>query len=70
MCNHRELTSSLQLIPWFRDLEPFQIDSLRQISSLRQVQPGDILFQEGDPEDYLYFVLEGKMAIEMTIPGE
>ncbi|HLE13136.1 MAG TPA: cyclic nucleotide-binding domain-containing protein [Anaerolineales bacterium] len=70
MGNHHELTSSLQLIPCFRDLEPFQIDRLQQISSLRYVQPGDILFQEGDPEDYLYFVLEGQMAIEMTVPGE
>jgi CRP/FNR family transcriptional regulator, cyclic AMP receptor protein len=70
MCTDRDLASSLQLIPWFRFLEPGQLEQLLQISKIRQLQPSEVLFEEGDPEDYLYFVLEGKMAIEMTVPGQ
>lgn len=69
MCQDRDLVSSLKLIPWFRDLEPEQFNRLLQISTVRAVKPSEVLFEEGEAEDYLYFVLDGKVAIEMTVPG-
>lgn len=69
MCKDRDLASSLQLIPWFRDLDPEQFNRLLQISTLRVAMPSEVLFEEGDAEDYLYFVLDGKVSIEMTVPG-
>jgi hypothetical protein len=67
MCNNRSLVSSLQQIPWFRELEPQQFDRLMQISALRTVQPSEILF-EGDLADY-DFVLDGKITIR-AVPGQ
>ncbi len=30
---------------------------------------GQVIFHEGDKEDYLYVVIEGRVAIEISIPG-
>jgi CRP-like cAMP-binding protein len=70
MCSDIELATSLHHIPWFRDLDAEQLDRLLRISTLRQVRPNELLFEEGELEDYLYFVLDGNLAIEMTVPGQ
>jgi CRP-like cAMP-binding protein len=69
MCNNRSLVSSFAANLVFA-FDPQQFDLPMQISALRTVQPSEILFSEGDLEDYLYFVLDGKIAIEMTVPGQ
>jgi len=64
-----EIQAALQTIPWFQELEPDHFDQLCGITSLRQVEPGEDLFREGDKEDFLYIVIEGRVAIEIFIPG-
>lgn len=65
----QEIRAALQTIPWFQELKPEHFDLLCGIASLREVEPGEILFREGDKEDYLYIVLEGRVAIEIFVPG-
>jgi len=63
------ISKTLQRIPWFIDLTPVQLESLAQIASLRHLDPGEVLFNEGDSEDGLYIMLEGLVQIEAHVPG-
>jgi len=64
-----ELISILQTIPWYQELDPKHFNKLVGISSLIEVEAKQDLFREGDPEDYLYIVVQGRVAIEIMIPG-
>lgn len=68
-CDPKELNAALQTIPWFQEIESKHFESLCGIACLRIVDPGEELFREGDKEDYLYIVLEGRIAIEIFVPG-
>ena len=39
------------------------------IAKIFKFEPGQVIFHEGDKEDYLYVVVEGRVAIEITVPG-
>jgi len=65
----QELIAALQTLPWFQEIEPRHFDSLCGIASLKEVNAGEELFREGDKEDYLYVVLEGRIAVEIFVPG-
>lgn len=65
----REIQAVLQTVPWFQELAPDHFIQMCEISSLREVQAGEELFREGDKEDNLYVVLEGRIAIEIFVPG-
>jgi len=69
MNSQEELIKVLQTIPWYQELESNHFDKLVGISSLVEVDAGQELFREGDPEDYLYVVVQGRVAIEMMVPG-
>ncbi len=68
-CDPKEIAAALQTIPWFQELDPQHFDSLCGITCLKKVEPGEELFREGDKEDFLYIVLEGRVAIEIYVPG-
>ena len=67
--DQNELLNSLQTIPWFQEISPEHFEKIAGISSLVEVDAKQELFREGDPEDYLYIVLQGRVAIEMFVPG-
>ena len=62
------LNNTLRRIPWFVDLSPAQIDCLASIATVRELGTGDLLFNEGDREDYLYILLEGQVMLEVEVP--
>lgn len=64
-----ELISVLQSIPWFQELEPGIFDKIAAICELTSYEAGQYLFKEGDREDYLYIMLEGRVALEIHVPG-
>ena len=70
MDQQQELIGALQTIPWFQELPPPLFDKIVSISSLVSYEAGQELFREGDKEANLYIVLEGRVAIEMYIPGQ
>ncbi|MCK7527490.1 MAG: cyclic nucleotide-binding domain-containing protein [Ignavibacteriales bacterium] len=37
---------------------------------MRHVRAGEVLFREGGAEDYLYIVVEGRVALDMFIPHQ
>jgi len=51
---------------FFRELEPMEAKALFSAGSVRAVRPGQILFEEGKPEDGLYFVLDGVFEVRVN----
>jgi CRP-like cAMP-binding protein len=68
MYMHADLTKTLRRIPWFTELSQNQIECLASIATLHEVDSGEILFREGDREDYLYLLLEGQVVLEVEVP--
>jgi len=66
-----ELISSRALgeIPLFADLSPNHLEILTTIATLRTAHDGEELFHEGDPQDDIYIVLEGRVALEIHVPN-
>jgi CRP-like cAMP-binding protein len=58
----------LQKIPWFQELKPEHVKRLASITEIRNVKAGDVLFREGDTEDYVYVVLDGRIALDLRVP--
>jgi CRP/FNR family cyclic AMP-dependent transcriptional regulator len=69
MDTRAELINLLQTIPWFQELEPDIFDKIAGICELTNYEAGHTLFREGDKEDYLYIVIEGRVALEIHVPG-
>ena len=69
MTTQKELVKALQAIPWFSLMTEAHFNNMVKIGKIFNFEPGQVIFHEGDKEDYLYVVLEGRVAIEMTIPG-
>jgi CRP-like cAMP-binding protein len=69
MSNEQELTDALCSIPWFQELESQHFEKMKEIASLREYESRQEIFKEGDKEDFMYIVLEGRVALEMFVPG-
>ena len=69
MTPEQELISALQTIPWFQGIESEHFDKLAGISSVIEVDAGVKLFQQGDKQDYLYIIIKGRVAVEISVPG-
>jgi CRP-like cAMP-binding protein len=65
----RTLVEEIQNIPWFSELTSFQSERLASIATIRQAQPGEELFREGDRTDFLYIILSGQILVENYIPS-
>jgi CRP-like cAMP-binding protein len=63
-----QVIAELQKIPWFRDMKPEHIRKITSISSIRKVKAGEVLFREGDREEFVYIVIEGRVALDMFVP--
>ncbi len=68
MNNQADLPKILHRIPWFMELEQQHLDQLAGIASLHELAPGDMLFKEGDREDFLFILLEGQVVLEIEVP--
>jgi len=69
MTSEQELVKALQAIPWFQVMTEEHFKKMVNIAKIVKYEPGQVIFREGDKEDYLYVVLEGRIAIEISVPG-
>jgi CRP/FNR family cyclic AMP-dependent transcriptional regulator len=69
MKSQQDLVKDLQAIPWFHVMTAEHFDKMVKIARVFKFEPGQVIFREGDKEDYLYVVLEGRVAIEISVPG-
>jgi CRP-like cAMP-binding protein len=63
-----ETVKELEKIPWFREIGHDHLKKIADIAHVRHVRAGEVLFREGDIEDYLYIVIEGRVALDIFIP--
>lgn len=68
MTEKKELVDALQVIPWFQELSEEHFERMASIAHLVNIDKDQTLFAEGDEEDYLYVVLEGRLGIEIYSP--
>lgn len=69
MTDNQALIDAEQSIPWFQELSPEHFNKLLSISTIKKFEAGQEIFREGDKEDNVYIVLEGRVAIELFVPG-
>ena len=69
MVKRTDLIQAIQNIPWFIDLKPTQVERLVTIAGIREVPQGELLFHEGDREDYMYIILEGQVSLQSYVPS-
>jgi len=67
--NQENLVNALQTIPLFQEMDSEHFEKFKEVASLVEVDAEQVLFREGDQEDYLYIVVQGRVAIEMQFPG-
>jgi CRP/FNR family transcriptional regulator len=60
---------ALRSVAAFRALAPEDRARLAEIASLRAYDKGDTLFTEGDPSDFLYTILAGRVKVIKAIPS-
>lgn len=68
MDGKQKLIDALQTIPWFQELSETHFKKMADISHIIEVAKDETLFSEGDKEDFLYVILEGRMAVEIYSP--
>jgi CRP-like cAMP-binding protein len=64
----RKLIERLRTVPWFQEISLEHFEAIAQFSRVIDLNKDEILFREGDKEDYIYVVLKGRVAIEVNSP--
>lgn len=64
----QDLPDTLRANPWFAALEPQLFEKMVSIASQVSWSAEQVIFREGDQDDYLYFMIEGQVALEIYIP--
>lgn len=59
----------IRSIPLFADLAENHQKIIADMSSIRPFRENEEIFHEGDPSDFLYLVLDGRVALEIHIPN-
>jgi CRP-like cAMP-binding protein len=68
MQNEAEVIQELEKIPWFQMIKPEHLKKIAEISHLKRIKGGEVLFREGEQDDYLYIVVEGRVGLDLFIP--
>lgn len=63
-----DIQSALQKIPWFSTLTPEHFKKTAELAHLRYAKAGETFFREGDKQDYVYIVLEGRVSLDIFVP--
>jgi CRP/FNR family transcriptional regulator, cyclic AMP receptor protein len=65
--NH-SLREKLKTNPWFGMLTEPHLQKLVDIASEKQWRAGESIFREGETDPCLYFVLAGRVALDIYVP--
>lgn len=55
---------------WFRSLEPQHFQKLVRIAIDLNWEEGQTIFAEGDPDDRVYLIVDGRVGLEKHVPGK
>jgi CRP/FNR family transcriptional regulator len=56
----------LKSIPYFSELSPAELDSIRELTFEKTAERGEIILLEGEPAEVLYFVVSGAVKVFQT----
>ena len=62
------IATALRSVPAFRDLDCAGLEDIAQYASERRLDAGDPLFEQGEPADHFYLVIEGRLKVTMITP--
>ena len=68
MENDKKLKGILQTVPWFQSLSEEHFQRVSSISKIVTMEKDELLFRQGDPQEFLYIVIEGRVAVELYSP--
>lgn len=51
-------------LPLFQELSPAQLEILRPLFTLRDFYADNVVFEQGEPADYLYLVILGEVVVQ------
>jgi CRP/FNR family cyclic AMP-dependent transcriptional regulator len=68
MDSMEDIQAALQKVPWFISLTPEHFQKTVELSHIRHVKAGEIFFREGDKQDFVYIVLEGRVSLDIFVP--
>lgn len=63
------MDSFLSHVGLFSNLTPDQLKHIESICTEIRLQPGEILFHEGDEPAFFYIIVQGRIRISRIIPG-
>jgi CRP/FNR family transcriptional regulator, cyclic AMP receptor protein len=63
------ILSRLQNLTFTQGLEPGHLERLAELTTPMQWGAGEVVFREGEIGSLLYVVEQGRVAIEVTVPG-
>lgn len=66
MDDSKRIIYRLQAVPWFQEISTEHFEAITKFTRIISKDSDEIVFQEGDKIDYLYVVLEGRVAIELN----
>jgi CRP-like cAMP-binding protein len=66
--DEKQLREVLQAIPWFQVLSDEHFAKMASIAKLVTLEKGETLFRQGDQQDNLYIVIEGRVGVELYSP--
>src|SRR5687768_10173818 len=61
----KNLIKKLQGISFLQDIDPVHLEQIASIAEARVYDASDILFHEGEPAEYVYLVVTGKIMLEL-----
>jgi CRP/FNR family transcriptional regulator, cyclic AMP receptor protein len=67
--DHDVTQSTLRDLAFTQGLDPGQLDQIAEIVAPVEWAAGETVFREGDHDSILYVVQDGRVAIEVTVPG-
>ncbi|MBN2045958.1 MAG: cyclic nucleotide-binding domain-containing protein [Anaerolineales bacterium] len=60
---------TLKFYPLFSSLSPEVLEKISKISHIVYLEPGDVLFEEGQTAEYLYVVDSGSISLNLKVPN-
>ncbi len=70
---HKHKISIIDLVrkcQYFKGLSLEDLNDIVPFIYIKHLQPGDVLFEQGDPSHHLYIIVSGKLHAVMTTPHE
>jgi len=64
------VVDKLDKLTFCQGLSREYVDRLISLGSVRNYQPGDRLFYEGQPSEEVFLLAKGEVALETSVPGQ